>query len=67
MLKFEVFTSESYDARMIADHFNGEIQAYNVTDDEECFIVTFTSRYSHKSVVSRLMPFSFEEVISQKV
>lgn len=67
MLKFEVFTSDNRDAATIAEMFNGEITAYNLGCDEEAFIVTFISRLSHKRVVNKVMPFSFEEVISSEI
>ncbi len=67
MFKHEVFISDNREAAMIAEVFNGHITAYNVGDDEEVFVVTFTSRLSHKKVVDKVMPFSFEEVISDKI
>ncbi|QYC97049.1 hypothetical protein [Klebsiella phage IME184] len=67
MFKHEVFISDNHEAAMIAEMFNGNIQAYNVGDDEEAFVVTFISRLSHKKVVDKVMPFSFEEVISEEI
>ena len=52
---------------MIAEMFNAHITAYNVGDEEEAFVVTFISKLSHKKVVDKVMPFSFEEVISNKI
>ena len=66
MFKHEVFISDNREAAMIAEMFNGHITPYNV-GDEEAFIVTFTSKLSHKKVVDKVMPFSFEEVISDKI
>ena len=67
MLKFEVFTQNSYDARMIADEFNGEIHAYNITSDEEYFMITFVSKLSHSNVVRRIAGYEWEEVISSEI
>ena len=67
MFKHEVFISDNREAAMIADMFKGHVTAYNVGDDEGVFVVTFTSKLSHKKVVDKVMPFSFEEVISDKI
>lgn len=67
MFKHEVFISDNREAAVIAEMFNGHVTAYNVGDDEEAFVVTFTSKSSHKKVVDKVMPFSFEEVISNKI
>jgi hypothetical protein len=67
MFKHEVFISDNREAAVIAEVFNGHITAYNVGDEEEAFVVTFISKLSHKKVVDKVMPFSFEEVISNKI
>lgn len=67
MLKFDVFTSDAYDARCIAEAYNGVIQSYNVGDDEECFIVTFAARHKHSKMVKLLSGYSWEEVISEEI
>lgn len=67
MFKHEVFISDNREAVMIAEMFNGHVTAYNVGDDEEAFVVTFASKLSHKKVVDKVMPFSFEEVISEEI
>lgn len=66
MFKHEVFISDNREAATIAEMFNGHIEAYNV-GDEETFVVTFVSKLSHKKVVDKVMPFSFEEVISEEI
>lgn len=67
MFKHEVFISDNREAATIAEMFNGHIEAYNVGDEEEAFVVTFVSKLSHKKVVDKVMPFSFEEVISEEI
>nr|DAP74245.1 MAG TPA: hypothetical protein [Caudoviricetes sp.] len=67
MLKFEVFTQNSYDANVIAGLFNGDIHAYNITSDEEYFMVTFTSWLSHSNVVQLLAGYEWEEIISSEI
>lgn len=67
MFKHEVFISDNREAAVIAEMFNGHITVYNVGDEEEVFVVTFISRLSHKKVVDKVIPFSFEEIISNKI
>lgn len=67
MFKYEIFISDNREAAVIAEMFNGHITAYNVGDEEEAFVVTFVSKVSHKKIVDKVMPFSFEEVISNKI
>ena len=67
MFKHEVFISDNREAGVIAEMFNGHIMAYNVGDEEEAFVVTFISKLSLKKAVGKVMPFSFEEVISNKI
>lgn len=67
MLKFEVFTSDNRDAKSIAEMFNGNIQAYNVGEDEEAFYVTFVSKLSHSTVVRRIAGYEWEEIISSEI
>lgn len=68
LYKHEIFTGSNNEAYAISEGFpNSSIHAYNITSDEEYFMVTCTNKFSHYEMVKKLGLYEYEDLITTEV